>query len=391
MSKEQKLVPKMRFKEFEDSQPWQNKVLGDMVNFYSGLTYSPGNIVEEPGTLVIRSSNVKNGEIVSADNVYVDSAIANSENVQIGDIIVVVRNGSRHLIGKNAQVKIPMENTVIGAFMTGIRSKTSKFINALLDTKNFQIEIYKDLGATINQITTGNLRKMKFNFPNEDEANRIGIYFEKIDNLIISQRKKINKVKNIKSAYLSEMFPKEGEKYPKKRFEGFKEPWKEYSLGEVGNLYQPQTISRTSLQSSGIPVFGANGYIGYYSNANHEKDQITISARGENAGNPSYVVGPVWITGNSMVVNVDENTNINKKYLYSYLSSQRLEKYITGGAQPQLTRDVLNKVPIQVPSFLEQEKIGQFFKNLDNQISIEEKKLAKLENLKQGYLNDMFV
>ncbi|NMA73702.1 MAG: restriction endonuclease subunit S [Bacteroidales bacterium] len=232
---------------------------------------------------------------------------------------------------------------------------------------------------------------MKFNFPNEDEANRIGIYFEKIDNLIISQRKKINKVKNIKSAYLSEMFPKEGEKYPKKRFEGFKEPWKEYSLGEVGNLYQPQTISRTSLQSSGIPVFGANGYIGYYSNANHEKDQITISARGENAGNPSYVVGPVWITGNSMVVNVDENTNINKKYLYSYLSSQRLEKYITGGAQPQLTRDVLNKVPIQVPSFLEQEKIGQFFKNLDNQISIEEKKLAKLENLKQGYLNDMFV
>ncbi len=87
----------------------------------------------------------------------------------------------------------------------------------------------------------------------------------------------------------------------------------------------------------------------------------------------------------------DRNTNINKKYLYSYLSSQRLEKYITGGAQPQLTRDVLNKVPIQVPSFLEQEKIGQFFKNLDNQISIEEEKLAKLEKLKQGYLNDMFV
>ncbi len=306
MSREKKLVPKMRFKEFEDSQPWQNKELGDMVNFYSGLTYSPSNIVEEPGTLVIRSSNVKNSEIVNADNVYVDSTIANSENVQIGDIIVVVRNGSRHLIGKNAQVKTPMENTVIGAFMTGIRSNTSKFINALLDTNKFQIEVYKDLGATINQITTGNLRKMKFNFPNEDEANKIGTYFEEIDNLIISHRKKINKVKDLKSAYLSEMFPKEGEKYPKKRFEGFKEPWKEYSLGEVGNLYQPQTISRTSLQSSGIPVFGANGYIGYYSNANHEKDQITISARGENAGNPSYVVGPVWITGNSMVVNVDE-------------------------------------------------------------------------------------
>lgn len=93
------------------------------------------NIVPKEGTFVLRSSNVKGGELVNADNVYVDSSIVNSSNVQKEDIVVVVRNGSRDLIGKHAQVKSDMVNTVIGAFMTGIRSEKSNFINALLDTQ----------------------------------------------------------------------------------------------------------------------------------------------------------------------------------------------------------------------------------------------------------------
>ena len=100
----------------------EQRKLTDIVEFFSGLTYTPSN-VQETGTLVLRSSNVSNGEIVDADNVYVDSGVVNSENVQDGDIIVVVRNGSRSLIGKHAQIKRLMPHTVIGAFMTGVRSK----------------------------------------------------------------------------------------------------------------------------------------------------------------------------------------------------------------------------------------------------------------------------
>jgi len=132
--------------------------LGEEVEFYSGLTYSPENIIESGGTLVLRSSNVYNGEIINADNVYVETDVVNCNSVKMGDIIVVVRNGSRNLIGKHAQVKKEMENTVIGAFMTGLRSEKSEFINSLLDTPQFNIEITKNLGATINQITTGALR-----------------------------------------------------------------------------------------------------------------------------------------------------------------------------------------------------------------------------------------
>ena len=138
----------------------------------------------------------------------------------------------------------------------------------------------------------------------------------------------------------------------------------------------------------GVPVFGANGYIGYYVAANHDTDQVAISARGANTGSINYVKGPVWITGNSMIVNVDGEP-IDKHFLYEMLFTVNFSKYITGGAQPQLTRDVLIKVPIQLPTLPEQQKIGQLFKHLDARISNEQSKIEQLKAQKQGLLQKM--
>ena len=153
------------------------------------MTYTPDD-VQEMGTLVLRSSNVKNGEIIDADNVYVNDKVATSENVQVGDIIVVVRNGSRALIGKHAQIKASMPNTVIGAFMNGIRSEHSSFVNALLDTSAFENEIAKNMGATINQITGYMFSKMEFMVPSEEEQQQIGQFFSNLDHLITLHHRK---------------------------------------------------------------------------------------------------------------------------------------------------------------------------------------------------------
>ena len=176
------------------------------MKFYSGLTYSPDNIQEE-GTFVLRSSNVKNGEIVDADNVYVSHDVINSDNVQEGDLIVVVRNGSRDLIGKHAQIKQQMDNTVIGAFMTGVRSETPDFTNALLDTQQFAIEISKNLGATINQITTGAFKNMQFVVSKDkDERESIGTFFRSIDDTIALHQRNLNVLKEMKKSLLQQMF-----------------------------------------------------------------------------------------------------------------------------------------------------------------------------------------
>ena len=167
---------------------WEQRKLPEFVSFFNGLTYTPDD-VQETGTLVLRSSNVKNGEIVDADNVYVSDEVVTSENVKEGDIIVVVRNGSRALIGKHAQIKASMPNTVIGAFMSGIRSEHSSFVNALLDTSAFENEIAKNMGATINQITGYMFSKMEFMIPSGEEQDKIGAYFKQLDHLITLHRR----------------------------------------------------------------------------------------------------------------------------------------------------------------------------------------------------------
>ena len=197
-------VPEIRFAGFTDA--WEQRKLIDEVELFGGLTYSPNNVVKENGTLVLRSSNVKNGEIINADNVYVDPSIVNSCNVKDGDVIVVVRNGSRSLIGKHAQIKGDMVNTVIGAFMAGIRSVHPAFINALLYTQAFDREVGKNLGATINQITNGTFQQMKFMFPKSEEQRRIGEIFNHLDSLITLHQRKYEKLHNLKKACLEKMF-----------------------------------------------------------------------------------------------------------------------------------------------------------------------------------------
>ena len=196
-------IPELRFPGFTDA--WEQRKLGEVVTFFAGLTYSPDN-VQSSGTLVLRSSNVKNGEIVDADNVYVNHNVVNSDNVQVGDIIVVVRNGSRDLIGKHAQVKKQMEDTVIGAFMTGIRTKKPEFMNAMLDTSIFEAEVAKNLGATINQITGRMFSEMSFSMPETKEQAVIGTFFRNLDSLISLHQRKLDHLKELKKGLLQQMF-----------------------------------------------------------------------------------------------------------------------------------------------------------------------------------------
>ncbi|MCI5926048.1 MAG: restriction endonuclease subunit S [Streptococcus vestibularis] len=198
-------VPEIRLDGFKGE--WEVKKLENVLEFYAGLTYKPNDMVSD-GTLVLRSSNVRDGELIYKDNVFVNPDIVNCQNVKLGDIVVVVRNGSRDLIGKHALIKSEMPNTVIGAFMTGVRCEVPEFVNALLDTNMFISEINKNLGATINQITTGNFKRMKFHFPDKEEQQVIGSYFANLDDLIAVHQEKISQLETLKKKFLKDMFIK---------------------------------------------------------------------------------------------------------------------------------------------------------------------------------------
>lgn len=198
-------APELRLEGFDGE--WEEKRLVDEVSFFSGLTYTPSDVVEHDGTLVLRSSNVQDGVIATKDCVYVRTDAVNVQNVRKNDIIMVVRNGSRSLIGKHAVVQKPMPSTVIGAFMTGIRSDQPWFINALFDTGLFKYEVDKSMGATINQITGGMFAGMSFFFPPTlEEQQAIGAIFTKLDALIAAEAQYIKSLSQAKTALLQRMF-----------------------------------------------------------------------------------------------------------------------------------------------------------------------------------------
>ncbi|TKO60583.1 restriction endonuclease subunit S [Enterococcus faecalis] len=247
--------------------------------------------------------------------------------------------------------------------------------------------------AITNLVPMSEIKKWDILIPSKKEQILVGLFLKKLDNTITLHKRKLDQLKELKKAYLKAMFVSmntKNNKVPKLRFTDFEGDWEQRKLGNISKMYQPQTITGTELLPSGYPVFGANGYIGFYSEMNHENDQVTISARGEGTGTINYVNGPVWITGNSMVINVND-FDINKRFLHANLSSNSLKKYITGGAQPQLTRDILTSVPIKLPNIFEQNKIGLFFKQLDETVNLHQNKLTQLKSLKKAYLQNMFI
>ena len=375
--------PKIRFKGYEED--WEQRKLPEFVTFFNGLTYTPDD-VEETGTLVLRSSNVKNGEIVDADNVYVNDKVVTSENVQEGDIIVVVRNGSRALIGKHAQIKAPMPNTVIGAFMSGIRSEHSSFVNALLDTSAFENEIAKNMGATINQITGYMFSKMEFMIPSGEEQQKIGEYFQSFDDLITLHQRKCEETKKLKKYMLQKMFPQNGKRVPEIRFVGFTDDWEQRKVSEMfkvtrGYVLPATDTSQEMTDEMPYPVYSSqtkdNGLMGYYNDYLYE-DAITWTTDGANAGTVNFRAGKFYCTN---VCGVLLSDKIEASKVIAEALNNVAKRYVSYVGNPKLMNNVMADIQIAVPiSKRERDQISSYFSYLDHLITLHQRQYQKLFN-----------
>lgn len=163
-------------------------------------------------------------------------------------------------------------------------------------------------------------------------------------------------------------------------------------LGEIAQIYQPQTISSTELTEDGFLVYGANGIIGKYKQYNHKTEQICITCRGNTCGMVNYTKPMSWITGNAMVINTDEHQNkVCKRYLYHYLSVYNFNSIISGSGQPQIVRTPLEKLKVPLPTFLEQKQKATFLDKIQGKIEISNKTLNLYLQQKQYLLRQMFI
>ena len=163
-------------------------------------------------------------------------------------------------------------------------------------------------------------------------------------------------------------------------------------LGEIAQIYQPQTISSTELTEDGFFVYGANGIIGKYKQYNHKTEQICITCRGNTCGMVNYTKPMSWITGNAMVINTDEHQNkVCKRYLYHYLSAYNFNSLISGSGQPQIVRTPLEELKVTLPTFLEQKQKATFLDKIQCKIEICNKTLNLYLQQKQYLLRQMFI
>ena len=349
---------------------WEQRKLTEFVEFFSGLTYTP-NDVQENGTLVLRSSNVSNGEVVDADNIYVNPQVVNSENVKVGDIVVVVRNGSRSLIGKHAQIKAFMPNTVIGAFMTGIRSECPEFTNALLNTSRFEEEIAMNMGATINQITGYMFSKMEFKVPCLDEQKKIGEYFEKLDNLItLHQRECISFTARAGRLILTAN---------KKRNTS---SWEQRKLGDVVQITMGQSPDGSTYSDE------PSDYILVQGNADLQNGwvcpriwttQITKKAdAGDLIMSVRAPAGAMGRTAYNAVIGRGVAAIKGNEFIYQLLVKMDADGFwktlSCGSTFESLNSDNIKNAEVKIPTTAEQIKIGGYFQQLDNLITLHQRK-----------------
>lgn len=413
-------VPKIRFKGFHDD--WEQRKFDEFVSFFNGLTYSPKDI-RSTGTLVLRSSNVKDGEVVDADNVYVNPAVVDSENVRDGDIIVVVRNGSRALIGKHAEIKGAKPHTVIGAFMTGIRSEHPSFLNALLNTPHFDKEVEMNMGATINQITGYMFSKMEFMVPSPEEQDTIGEFFKQLDQLITLHQRKLEKLKIIKKSMLENCFPQNCEKVPKIRFSGFSDDWEQRKLeyvipvvtdyvaaGSFGDIaanvnYKSEpdyaqlvrTVDLKHNFENNDLIYVDKKAFDYLYRVNLDEESIVLPNIGANIGEVYYikpselpyernVLGP-----NAIYLKPNKNTKFIHFLLQTADFQKKLSISVASSGQPKFNKTELKGILLTLPNNDEQQRIGECFFMIDHLITLHQSKLEKLKMIKKSMLETMFV
>ena len=402
-------VPDIRFRGF--TYAWERRKLDETVSFYSGLTYSPSDICDAGGTLVLRSSNVQSGELAFVDNVYVNDSVASSEQVRKNDLIVVVRNGSRALLGKHAIIRDDMPKTVIGAFMTGIRSDEQEFMNALMSSRAFESEINKNLGATINQITGGMFAEMTFSMPDESEQHAIGSLFFKLDSLVTLHQRKLNKLHHIKKALLEKMFPTPGSTIPDIRFQGFTEAWERRRLGDV---VKEVTRNEPTSYAPIMMITANNGFIEQseryaFNNAGESLKKYILLEKGELAYN--HGASKLRPYGSCFALTTRENARIpfvyhcfssdeqNSEFLSIELNGadveNQLRRIVSSGARMDgllnISFQEYASVSVLLPSVEEQDRIAAFFNDLDSLATLYQHQLNKLHSIKKALLEKMFV
>ena len=269
-------------------------------------------------------------------------------------------------------------------------------------------------GTSIKGITKDELLAKEILIPDCEEQKKIGAYLHNLDHLITLHQRKCDETKKLKKYMLQKMFPQNGEKVPEIRFSGFTDDWEQRKLGEHCEMYNGDRSSKypnaQDMVAEGIPFINAgdleNGRVNLtecnkisrekYDDLGGAKLQlgdIVYCLRGT-LGKNAYIDNFTEGTVASSLVAIRPK-NIDGRFMFHVLNSdieyrQRMV-HDEGAAQPNLSAKSVSEFIMPVPHIDEQKKISAYFDNLDHLITLHQRELENLQNIKKFMLGKMFV
>ena len=371
---------------------WDISKFGDLAKITCGIAATPEYVDATVGVPFLSARNVQNGRLDLKYFQYIPielhKKLTKNTKPQKGDILLT-RVGAG--IGDAAVVNIDFDFSIYVS-LTLIKcgkKLDSEFVTLLLRTSYYRYLATRDqfAGGGVQNLNVQMVKEYPIIVPPLAEQQKIAQILSTWDKGIAVTEQLLANSQQQKKALMQQLLTGKKRLLDENgaRFEG---EWEEFSLGNIAKVYQPKTISQSQLSFDGYPVYGANGIIGYYCDFNHELEQIAVTCRGSTCGVVNWTMPKSWITGNAMVINVDNNSAISKKFLFYVLSNADLKYLITGSGQPQITGDIKNHV-VHLASFKEQKVIAQVLTIADQEIEVLQRKLDCLQQEKKALMQQL--
>lgn len=421
MSKENKLIPELRFPEFKNEGEWKESLLGSEAEIKGRIGYrgyTVADIVEKgKGAITLSPSNFdENGRLKFEKCTYITwEKYEESPEImlEIGQT-VLVKTAS---VGKTAYVESLPEKATVNPQIVVLKPKKifNRFLANSVAHQNTQIQINNCVGAgAIPNISQEIISKLKILVPPDlerKEQQKIASCISSLDEVIAAHSQKLDILKDHKKGLMQNLFPQEGERVPKYRFEEFENDgdWVEEILGELCDV-RDGTHDSPKYVSKGYPMITSKNLLSTgmmdFENVSYlcEDDYNQINKRSKVDIN-DILFGMIGTIGNPVIVKTDgfaiKNValiksigKLNQEFLLHQLKSNyiltQFEKVNAGGILKFIALGIIRNLIVRVPSPKEQDKIASCISSLDLLITSEAEKIEKLKLHKKGLMQSLF-
>lgn len=382
-------IPALRFQEFLSQPGWEEKTLAEIAGIKRGNGLSKSSIIKDG-----KNSCILYGELFTKYNTIINSVFSKTNETstvtsKAGDILMPTSDVTPKGLAKASVISV--DGVLLGGDMN-IISPNSEAINSIFlaySINYFSKKIIdKVSGSTVKHIYVSDLKDIPYEFPSLPEQQKIAEFFSALDECIELTADKVKLLKEQKQGYLKKIFNREfvftddnGKTYPE---------WEEKKLGEFSSIKTGKLDANAQVENGRYRFYTCAREYSMIDTYSFDTEALLVSGNGANVGYVHYYHGKFDAYQRTYVIQIlDEYTKYVRYYL-DFALPKRIHQDKNSGNMPYIVLDTLALMSIRLPAFPEQQKIAEFFSALDEQIELNENKLALLKEQKKGYLQGVF-